>query len=220
MKNIKISLVLNVIIVLLVVFASFCMFTGFRFMSGSEIVLESNSLEMLKYFTVDSNLFIGIVALIFSYYEFVLLKKEIKKIPRVMYILKLMATTGVALTFLITFTYLAYIIDGGVKVLIMNSNLFFHLIIPVLSIITFMLFEKNKVLSFKDSFYGLMPMFVYAIFYLGNILIHMENGKVEPIYDWYWFVQNGVWTIIIVMPIMTLLTYGISFILWKTNKEK
>ena len=48
----------------------------------------------------------------------------------------------------------------------------------------------------------------------------MENGKVSPVYDWYWFVQNGVWTAIIVVPLMFLITYLITLILWKINKKK
>ena len=48
----------------------------------------------------------------------------------------------------------------------------------------------------------------------------MENGKVSPIYDWYLFEQNGVWTGFIVGPIILLITYVISLILWKMNKKK
>ena len=104
--------------------------------------------------------------------------------------------------------------------MIANSNLFYHLIIPVLSIITFVFFEKNNKINFKDTLYGLLPVIVYSFFYVTNILIHMENGKVSPIYDWYWFVQNGVWTIIIVGSLMLLITYLISLGLWKLNKVK
>ncbi len=220
MKRVKISLVLNIIIVLFTLFASVCMFTGFKFMSGKDVILQSANIGMLRFFTVDSNLFMCLIALIFTYFDFILLKKEIKEIPKYMYILKLMATTGVALTFVITFTYLAYIIDGGVIVLIKNSNLFFHFINPVLSIITFMFFEKTNKLNFKDTFLGLVPMGLYAMYYLSNVLIHINHGKVSPKYDFYWFAQSGLWTIFIVIPIIFLLTYGISFVLWKVNKEK
>ncbi len=104
--------------------------------------------------------------------------------------------------------------------MVMNSNLFFHLVTPVLSMITFMFFEKTDKLSFKDTFYGLTPMIVYAVYYVINVMAHVENGKVSPTYDWYWFVQNGAWTIIIVLPIIILITYLISLVLWKVNKEK
>lgn len=219
MKRIKIAMILNIIIVVLTVFASFCMFTGFKFMRGPEIVLEATKLQMFSFFTVDSNLFLGIVALLSAYYEFKLLKKEIKEIPKTIYILKLMATTAVGLTFLVVFTYLGPITEYGIISMVLNSNLFFHLIIPVLSMITFMFFEKTNKLTFKDSLYGLVPMILYAVFYLINIVIHMENGKVSPKYDWYWFVQNGVWTASLVIPLIAVITYVISLVLWKVNKE-
>ena len=220
MKKIQTSLVLNIIIVIVTIFATICMFTGFRFMSGDEIILEASRLAMFKFFTVDSNLFMGIVALIFSVLEIRLLQGKIKEIDRKYYLLKLMGTTGVGLTFVVVFTYLSYIIEGGVRLMVMNSNLFFHLITPVLSMITFMFFEKTDKLSFKDTFYGLIPMLVYAVYYVINIIVHIENGKVSPTYDWYWFVQNGAWTIIIVVPIIILITYLLSLVLWKVNREK
>ena len=217
-KNIKISLTINIIITILTIIASIIMFTGFRFMSGNDVVLESTKIGMFKFFTVDSNIFMGIAALIFSILEIKLLKGNIDKIPKSAYIMKYMATSSVTLTCFIVFVYLGPITSGGVLVLLKNSNLFFHLIIPVLSIINYIFFEKTN-LSFKTTIYGIIPTILYGIFYLINILIHMENGSVSTKYDWYWFVQNGVWTSFIVMPIILLISYIISIILWKCNKK-
>ena len=72
MDKYKISLILNIIIVIMVIGASIMMFTGFRFMPG-EIILESNKLGMFKFFTVDSNLFMGIISLLFAIFEIRLL---------------------------------------------------------------------------------------------------------------------------------------------------
>ena len=212
-KKNKVSLIINIIIFILTLIASIIMFTGFKFMHGVEPVLESTKLGMLRFFTVESNIFMGIVALLFAI-------KEIKKLEltKIDYILKLMSTSAVALTFTVVFIYLGPISKGGIVSLLQNSNLFFHLIIPVLSIINFMFFEKtDKLKSFKNSFYGIVPAILYSIYYITNILIHMENGKVSTIYDWYWFVQNGVWTAVIVVPIIFALTYIISLLLWKIN---
>ena len=217
-KNIKISLTINIIITILTIIASIIMFTGFRFMSGNDVVLESTKIGMFKFFTVDSNIFMGIAALIFSILEIKLLKGNIDKIPKSAYIMKYMATSSVTLTCFIVFVYLGPISNGGVITLLKNSNLFFHLIIPVLSIINYIFFEKTN-LSFKTTIYGIIPTILYGIFYLINILIHMENGSVSTKYDWYWFVQNGVWTSFIVMPIILLISYIISIILWKCNKK-
>ena len=220
MNKIKISLILNITIVLMVMFASIIMFTGFKFMSGSDIVLESTSLGMFRFFTVDSNLFIGIISLIYIIYEVKLVKGKIKKLPSNLNIIKYIATVSVALTFTVVFLYLGPITKGGVILLLKNSNLFFHLLIPLLSIITLIFFDNVNNLKFCHTFYGLVPTFLYGVFYIGNILIHMENGKVLPKYDWYYFVQNGVWTAVIVIPIMLLITYIISLLLYKFSNKK
>ena len=220
MKNrkIKISFVLNITIFILTVLASIIMFTGFKFMEG-EHVLESTKIGMFRFFTVDSNMFMGIIAIIFAIKESKLLKEEITEISVKMYILKLMATTGVVLTFLTVFGYLGPIAEGGTVSLIKNSNLFFHLVIPILSIFNFILFERTDKIKFRYSFLGAIPSLVYSIYYLINVLTHMKNGVVSPEYDWYWFVQGGLWQIGIVMPLMLGITCLISLILWRFNKK-
>ena len=217
-KKIKISLVLNIIIVVFTIIACIIMFTGFKFMEG-DLILETTKIGMFKFFTVDSNILMGIVAFIFSIQEIKLLKGKISEISLKTYILKLMGTVSVALTFFTVFCYLGQIVEGGVFRLLKNSNLFLHLIIPVLSIVNFCIFEKTDRLKFKFTFLGILPTILYAIFYLTNILIHLENGRVSTIYDWYWFMQGGIWQISIVPPFMLLVTYIISVGLWRINKK-
>ena len=187
MKNnkLKISLVLNCIIVIFTLIASFMMFTGLKFTNGEEPVLETTKIGMFKFFTVDSNLLMGIISLIFILYEINVLKNKKEDIPKNIYILKLMSTTAVGLTFVTVFLYLGPISKGGIPSMIRNSNLFFHLLIPLLSMITFTMFEKTNKLKYRYSFWGLVPTMIYAIFYLINVLVHMENYKVSPTYDWY-----------------------------------
>ena len=218
--KIKISIVINILISFLTLIATIIMFTGFKFMTGNEVALESTKIGMLKFFTVDSNLFMGIISLLFAINEIQLIKGTKKDISIKMYILKLMATTSVGLTFFVVFAYLGPISKGGIMSLLMNSNLFFHLIIPVLSIISFVFFEKTDKIKFSHTFLGIIPAVIYGIPYITNVLIHMENGIVSTTYDWYWFVQNGVWTAVIVVPIIFAITYVISLILWKTNRTK
>ena len=219
-RDLKISFILNIIIVLFTIFATYSMFTGLHFTKGQDLVLEAGKLGMFQYFTVDSNLFMGIISLLFTYYEYLVLSNKKKEIPKFAYILKLMSTTSVVLTFLVVFLYLGPISKGGIMSMLQNANLFYHGIVPMLSIITFIFFEKTNKIIFKDTFLALLPMGIYGLFYLTNIIIHMENGKVSPFYDWYWFVQNGVWTIVIVLPVMFGFTYLIGFILYRINHIK
>ena len=220
MKKIKIATILNIIIVILVLFGLFSMFTGIKFMKGPDIVLESTKLGMFKFFTVDSNVFMGIMAFIFSCLEINIIKGKSISISKSLYILKYMATIGVSVTLVTVFGYLGFIVETGLVSLLLNSNLFFHLIIPVLSIITFCFFERSNKLKIKDTLYGVVPVVLYGFYYLINVLVHMEDGKVDFKYDWYWFAQGGIISIIFVFLIMLGVTYIISLIIWKINRIK
>ena len=68
-KNIKISLVLNILIFIMVLLGTIFMVTGFKFMSNTQ-VLASTGLEPLKFYTVDSNLLVGLASLILIIYEY------------------------------------------------------------------------------------------------------------------------------------------------------
>lgn len=217
-EDLKTSLILNFIILLFTVFASVVMFTGYRFMHGYEIILESTRLGMFKFFTIQSNLLAGISSLLFAINEIQVLKGTKEDISFRNYVLKLMATSAVGLTFFVVFTYLGPIAKGGISALLMNSNLFFHLIIPCLSILNFIMFEKTDKLKYKHTFFGIIPTLIYGIYYMSNIIIHAENGKVSPIYDWYWFVQQGIWSTVIVVPVIFLISYLIGLFIWKCNK--
>ena len=220
MKKNQVSIVLNVIIVLLTIIASIIMFTGIKFMAGSDIVLESTKIGMFKFFTVDSNILMGITSGIFIFYSIKALKNKEYEIPKSIYLLKLVSTTAVTITFLVVFCYLGQISRGGIRSTLLNSNLFFHLFIPVLSIISFIFFERNDKLSAKNALTGILPTLIYGTFYLIIVLIHTQNGKVSPIYDWYWFVQSGVSTAIIVFPMSILLSYAVSLVLWRLNHTR
>ena len=213
----KIASILNIIIAVFVIVGLTLMLLGVQVM-GPEDGFSDNKISMFRFYTVDSNVLMGIVSIITTVYEVKLIIGKIEKIPNKLYILKLASTVGVALTFIIVVLYLAPIATYGYFSMFRNANLFFHFLVPVLSISVFCFFEKTEEIKFKHTFTGMATMLIYSLFYLTNVLVHTENGKVSTEYDWYWFVQNGIWTAVIVVPIIFLITYGISYALWKTNK--
>lgn len=215
MKKIKISLILNIITVVLVVIATVFMFADIKFMPMSRL-FEGSKIEMLRYYTVDSNLLVGIVALILAVYEIKLLKNKISIIPNFVYILKLVATSGITLTFLVTAFFLAP--RHGIYPLYNNSNLLFHLIIPLFAIISYIFFEKHNS-SYKVAALGITPMFLYSIYYITMILIHLDNGKINPKYEFYGFLNGNLNNIYIVLPMMYLITYLISLLILFLNKK-
>lgn len=213
MKKIKISLVFNILIVLLVLLGSIFMFTGFKFMP-SKAVYDLPKLEMFKFFTVDSNILVGIISLILLCHEIKLLNGSIEKIPNYVYILKFIGTSAVTLTFLVTAIFL--VPQSTIYNLYSNSNLFFHLIVPLLAIVSYIWFEKydNKI---RYGVLGIIPMFLYSIYYISMILINLDNGGLTYKYDFYGFLKGNLNNIVVVIPVIYLVTYLISFVLIKLN---
>ena len=217
-KSIKVSLILNIIIVILVILGTIFMITNFQFMMNSKILTNEGWLAF-KYYTVDSNILIGISSLILVIYELLLIKHKLKKIPNYVYIFKMIATTSVTLTMLITLFYLAPYFGNKFYELYINSNLLFHLIIPILAIISFTIFEKTKI-DYKHTFLSVSFTLIYGIFYIINILTHLKNGKIVKEYDWYGFTNNGDNPIALVFLLILIITYLISLILWKFNYKR
>jgi len=214
MKKKKVSMVLNFLIVVLVAVASIFMFAGIKVTNDG--LLDSTKLAMFKYFTVDSNLLVAIASIILIYYEKKLLHKEIKTIPKKVYVFKLMSTAAVTLTFLTTLLFLTP--QYGFIAMFSNSNLFFHLIVPLISIISYIFFEHHNN-KYRYALYGLIPMFIYSIYYTSNILLHLNSGGLTIKYDFYGFLRGDISNIIYVIPIIYIFTYLISLVLVMLNKK-
>ena len=123
-KKTKIALAINILIVVLTIFSLVMIFTGFKFME-SGYNTNTTPIGRFKFFTTQSNVFMGIVAFIVAIYEIKMIKGKISEIPTKMYILKLTSTVAVGLTFATVFGYLGIIVEGGVSQLLRNSSLFF-----------------------------------------------------------------------------------------------
>lgn len=215
MKRERISLILNIIIVLLVLIGTIFMFCGIKFMPESNLMLEDTKIQMFKYYTVDSNILLGIISFVLVLYEYKLLKEDILKIPKKVYILKFVGTASITLTFLTTLFFLTP--QYGFYAMYNNNNLFFHLIVPLLAIISYVFFEKHDN-SYKYAVFGIVPMFFYSIYYILNVIIHLKDGLMYK-YDFYGFLQGNINNIFIAVPIIFFITYLISFGLIFFNKK-
>ena len=132
------------------------------------------------------------------------------KISKFYYIFKYVATCSVCLTMLVTLCFLAPFSIYRFTDFYLNSNFFFHLIIPILSIISFVFFEKCM-LSIKDTFYCLLPMICYGVYYTLRVIPHIENGVVSYDYDFYGFLRGGAANVFWVIPLLFFVMYVIGF---------
>ena len=182
----------------------------------TEQSLMENGLAILKFFTVQSNVLMGIVALVFGCYRIRELKIG-KLPPKAIFVIKHVATAGVALTFLTVVLYLSPINPAGYFDLFTGANFFFHFLVPVIAIVAQVFFDGEK-MPFSYTVFGVIPMFLYGLWYIVNALTHLENGKVVPEYDWYYFLQGGTVMSIAIVVGMIVLAFAISALMWLIEK--
>ena len=216
MKELKRAYILNICIVVLEVFAVSWMMSGIR--AG---VLSAAKLSALKYFTVDSNILMGIFALWAAIDQGKVLRGKKDDVSVSAYVLKLTGTVGVTLTMLVTIFFLGPTMGRtyGFFSLFEKSNFFLHLVNPVLSIIVFLCFEKSSKIEFKHTFAAVFPLVIYGIYYVAEAVTHMTDGVINKGYDWYGFFFHGPGSAYIVMPVIMIITWLISFALRKLNRR-
>ena len=191
------------------------MFTGINFMPAKTLV-ESTGLEKFKFFTVDSNILIGIFSLILLVYETKYIKGSIKEIPKMAYILKLIGTSGVFLTFATTLILL--VPKYGFYINYNNYNLLFHLFVPILALVSYIFFEKHEN-RYLNALYALIPMGIYSVYYITNVLINYDEAVDINQYDFYRFLKGDINNIYTVIPLVFLAGYGLSLLTVYLNKK-
>ena len=128
------------------------------------------------FFTVQSNIFIMLMALIFLINEVVVLITNKSFINQTLLHIKYVATVAITVTFLVFFTMLAPLM--GVDYLLSFNNFSLHAIVPILAIVDFFLFDKDIKLTYKSSLLATISPICYVIFvYIGAIfkLTYSEN---------------------------------------------
>ena len=211
----KISLFLNIIIVIFCIIGCILCFGGIRFV---DVPLLDHGIRNLKFFTVQSNIFAGIMSAV---YVFCLIKQKNtnKPIPTTVNVLKFIATIDLAITFLVVACFLGFLVEQGYWSLFVNANLLFHLFIPLIGFVSFVIYEDTPLFRFSFTFVGLIHIFLYSIFYYCVVLTHMQDGVVDLKYDWYAFAQLGLPMSFVFALILFGLAYLASFTIYKLNNK-
>lgn len=206
-KNI-VSLFLDFIVFLLSVIGFLLMF-----FLGKDSGLSSHGFSSLRYFTVLSNLFMGLISFLMFISMLIAMKKR-REMSEKWLVLSHVATVSVTITFLVVAFFLAIKaqLDGrGYFSMFRGSNLIFHFILPVLAILNFTIFEKGKKMPFYSLFFAYIPIVLYGIFYVCNFYFHWVISN-EGNYDWYGFLSNGnAIQLMLVLFAFILITFLISF---------
>lgn len=166
-------------------------------------LLSSSGWENFKYFTVLSNVFCGIVAGVC-----LVTKGLTARCPMWLMVLKLAAAAAVMVTFLVVACFFGPLYTY--PVLYRGSNLWFHLIIPLLGMAEFCLMDGE--IPFRMTFLTGAPALVYGCFYMGNILIN-GKGQWPDTNDWYGFVNWGWGPAMVIFACIVLTNWGAACLL-------
>lgn len=200
----KVSLVMNLGIVAAV------LVTWVRMMLavGEGTVFTARGLGSLRYFTVLSNLLAAAASAVYGICLVRLTAGYMNAVPRGVVLLKYAGAVSVALTLLTVLLFLGPTAKDGFASMFLGVNLWFHLIVPVLAIADFCLLNPDGPLGMADSLWACLPMALYALYYLGNIL---RNGVEKN--DWYGYLRGGI-PIGAVIALATFLgTWGVALLM-------
>lgn len=192
-----IEMILNIVIIGFTIVGIILMLTG----RPEEGALQSTGIENFKFYTVLTNVFCGIIALI--YLICILLKKNTDKLA----VLKLAAVCGVA----VTFAVVAFMFGPlyGFLQFYKRGNLFFHLLEPVTAMAEFILIRRKK-MPFRFTVFAAIPTLLYGIGYMLNILINGIGGPWPYTNDFYAFLSWG-WPVGIgIFAAITLTAFGVA----------
>ena len=168
-------------------------------------VLTASGFRSLKYFTVLSNLLQAGASLAYA-----MAVLTTGGAPLGVRMVKYAATASVMLTFLVVVAFLGPVF--GYKGMYEGGNLWLHLVVPLAAAADFMLLDRSGPIPFGASFAALVPMLMYAVFYVGNILargIRTEHGT----NDWYGFLGRGWGGGAVAALAVTLATWGLALLL-------
>ena len=193
-KNI-ISMIINIVIVVLTLKAM-----SKFFISTGDANMQVHGLASLKYFTNLSNWFAALAAFLCIPFEIRNIMRGRALLPRWVYLTKFYATVSVSVTFLTCVFFL-----GPVNIFVLapygvpplkayaymfsGITLILHLIVPLLSIISVLFFEKTQSFEKKNVKFGVLSVLLYAIVYIVMVaFVGPENGGWT---DFYHFTFGG-----------------------------
>ena len=217
MKNkLIVSIILNAAIIIMAVVGLTFPLLGINWMG---LPYSTTGTVVIVLFTYQSNVFMIVPAAFLIVYEFLLLRGKITVIPTFVYATKLALSVGVTITLLVVLFFLAPMNEYGYFASFANSSLFFHLLLPLCAIVSFVFFENTKSVKFHLVFLGMIHMVLYMLAYTIFVFSNLEGGAINPYYDFYGFFSAGIWMTPILFMIFLSLSFFVSLVLWHFNRK-
>lgn len=174
-------------------------------------ILAVTGFENLKFFTVLSNLFEGLVSILWVVVYLVTKGKTYRWLETLKYV----AAVAVFITFTVVLTFFAPLY--GLLGMYKNANLFFHLLVPIVAVLEAILLSETD-FSWKENFFVMIPPVLYGVGYIVNIAVNgMGHGPATN--DFYWFLHWGYPVGVLIFACIAALSYvlGLAIRLLRKN---
>ncbi len=125
---------------------------------------DVSGMGTFRMFTTLSNIIGAVAAFMCLPFQIQGLRKDKYKLPSWIVILLFVGATGVFLSFFMAVTIIS-MTQGYDVIMLRNSNLFMHLINPILITVMFALVVSDTHVKFRFSFIALIPVLIYAFIY-------------------------------------------------------
>ena len=197
------NLLLSVVIVICV-FASIVI----NLLADPTEIVKEVGLKTFRMFTVLSNMFVGITSAMTIPFAVDGLRQKNYHLPRRIMNVTLASVTAISVTFVIALFVLSPQ-AGFMRMMLTNSNLLTHTIVPVIAILSFLLINTYHTMKFKTTLYALVPVALYATCYLVlAVMIGEDNGGWR---DHYHFMELMPWYCALVLILS--LAFGLANLL-------
>lgn len=202
------AILTNLLIPVFVLWAVVMMLTY----NGPRNIFSGYGIYCFKYFTVDSNVLCALSSLVwlpFGFREFF----TGRKVPRAVSALRLSGTAAVTLTFLGVMIILGP--PQGYRYSFLRENLFMHLLVPVISILSIILVERPEDLWLRSA----LPAGVFPAVYMSFYVYFLKQHKFT---DFYGLKDYGI-PLPVMIPVFMLygiLIAGLLLLLIRAGQKK
>ncbi len=185
-------------------------------------LVQTPTIEIFKYYTILSNTLCIIISLTLSvFYGLNTFVKPVK-IPKVISVIKYVDVVMLLVTFLTVVFFLSWTLhekdtffEQLVWLLSDGSMLYHHTLVPLISLISFIFYEKHNLKPFFMTFVPSLVTLVYGIIFL----VLNATGVLKAPYPFLDTVEQPIYFCVLIIVAVLLIVYGGAFLIRLANKH-
>lgn len=220
MKNRRIRSVLilaaNLVILLSTLVITAC-YTARGIGSVLDRPWEPADFSYYRYYTTLSNIFAAVAAIPTVVFAVRRIAGGKNGIPRWAVLLRFSSTSMLTVTMMTVLCFLGLLY--GYRSMYAGLNFWYHLVNPVLAILSFVLWEADSPLTKKAVLFGVLPTLLYGIVYVSMTVVLGPDRGGWP--DFYGFNMGGFWYISVSVILFANLVFsGLLLLIRRKTAER